>query len=75
MVHELAFQVFEVAFEHEPDAAEEVLVRFGGGIVGGAWHCWGWGMKLDGVKLCLCERVLLDGGLRKVEEVRSCRCR
>lgn len=38
VAHELAFRVFEVAFEDEPDAAEELLVRFGGGVVGGAWH-------------------------------------
>lgn len=75
MVHELAFRVFEVAFEHEPDAAEELLLRFGGRVVGGAWHCRGWRVKLDGVKLCLDERMLLVGGSRKVEEVRSCRCR
>lgn len=39
MVHQVAFRVFEVPFEDEADATEELLVRFDGKVVGGAWHC------------------------------------
>ena len=75
MLHELAFRVFEVPFENEANAAEEFLVRFGGGVVGGAWHRRGWRLKLDGLKLCLDEKMLLVGEFGKAKQDEGCGCR